>query len=302
MSTSASQRPVVFGEALFDRFPDGTRVLGGAPFNVAWHLQGFGYRPLFITAIGRDPDGRKLLDAMQGWGMETPGVQVVDDRPTGQVRVKLDNGQPSFDILPDQAYDHIDLDRALEALPDGRAGLLYHGTLAARHVHSGATLLGLRERLAAPVFLDVNLRAPWWRPDSLASMAGGVEWLKLNRDELAMLTPGQRTDAPLARRAQALCVAGHHRGLWLTCGEAGALFAQAQDTTWADAPPVEGLVDTVGAGDAFSAVAIAGLLEGWDEPLILRRAIAFAARICRQTGATSTDRTLYGSFPDFQIK
>ena len=53
MSDFTTQRPVIFGEVLFDRFPDGSVVLGGAPFNVAWHLQAFGRAPLFISTGGR---------------------------------------------------------------------------------------------------------------------------------------------------------------------------------------------------------------------------------------------------------
>ena len=35
----------LFGEVLIDQFPEGQRILGGAPFNVAWHLQAFGQKP-----------------------------------------------------------------------------------------------------------------------------------------------------------------------------------------------------------------------------------------------------------------
>ena len=67
-------RPIIFGEVLFDCFPDGSRVLGGAPFNVAWHLQAFGAEPLFVSRVGNDPMGRKIRDAMLQWGMDTSGL------------------------------------------------------------------------------------------------------------------------------------------------------------------------------------------------------------------------------------
>ena len=79
----------IFGEVLFDHFPDGRRVLGGAPFNVAWHLQAFGLRPLVITRVGADDDGAQVLQAMEAWGMDTTGVQVDEVNPTGSVRVEL---------------------------------------------------------------------------------------------------------------------------------------------------------------------------------------------------------------------
>ena len=52
-------RAIIFGEVLFDTFPDGTAVLGGAPFNVAWHLQGFGLGVGWMG--GREKRGLPLL-------------------------------------------------------------------------------------------------------------------------------------------------------------------------------------------------------------------------------------------------
>ena len=122
-------RPVVFGEVLFDTFPDGAAVLGGAPFNVAWHLQGFGLDPLFISRIGDDEPGTRVLDTMRAWGMDIRGLQVDDDHPTGKVQVSLDHGQPSFSILADQAYDFIELEAAVGAATRAAPALLYHGSL-----------------------------------------------------------------------------------------------------------------------------------------------------------------------------
>ena len=79
-------RPLVFGEVLFDRFPDGSELLGGAPFNVAWNLHGLGLRPLLIGAVGDDDLGRRVLAAMDSWGMGRSGVQVVAGRETGIVK------------------------------------------------------------------------------------------------------------------------------------------------------------------------------------------------------------------------
>ena len=65
----------VFGEVLFDHFPDGRRVLGGAPFNVAWHLQAFGKRPHLISRVGDDAEGQEIRTAMRDWGMSEAGLQ-----------------------------------------------------------------------------------------------------------------------------------------------------------------------------------------------------------------------------------
>ena len=63
MPVTGTGQPVVFGEVLFDIFPDGSRVLGGAPFNVAWHLQAFGCAPLFVSRIGEDENGEQVRAA-----------------------------------------------------------------------------------------------------------------------------------------------------------------------------------------------------------------------------------------------
>ncbi|MDK2873302.1 MAG: fructokinase [Desulfomicrobiaceae bacterium] len=145
-------RPILFGEALFDCFPDGKRILGGAPFNVAWHLTGLGNAPLFITRVGSDAPGMEVRRAMEDWGMDTRGVQVDPTLPTGSVRITFVHGEPQYDILAHQAYDAIDD----PLLPDTlRPAFLYHGSLAVRgagQTSSRATLQTLVQKLRAPSF------------------------------------------------------------------------------------------------------------------------------------------------------
>ena len=78
-----SSRICIFGEVLFDLFPDGRRVLGGAPFNVAWNLQAFGERPLLISRVGTDGNALSVLSAMQVWGMDASALQTGPGAATG---------------------------------------------------------------------------------------------------------------------------------------------------------------------------------------------------------------------------
>ncbi|RLJ20866.1 hypothetical protein DJ031_04880 [bacterium endosymbiont of Escarpia laminata] len=87
----SDKRLCVFGEVLFDHLPDGARVLGGAPFNVAWHLQAFGQSPCFISRVGRDAEGAKVKTAMTAWGMRIDTLQTDDHLPTGQVSVSIED-------------------------------------------------------------------------------------------------------------------------------------------------------------------------------------------------------------------
>jgi fructokinase len=286
-------RPLLVGEVLYDVFPGGRAVLGGAPFNVAWHLRGLGASPLLLSAVGGDPRGRAALAAMEGWGLDTDGVGVVPGYPTGEVEVRLEEGEPRFAILPDQAYDHLPAPDPEALRRRGPFALLYHGTLFARSPGNRQILDALPAALGLPVFLDLNLRDPWWSPGDAATLAGRARWVKLNAWEMDLLAPGTGGESPAARAARLREALGAE-ALFLTRGPGGALVASRSGVASAPAPPVR-VVDTVGAGDAFSAVAILGLLAGWAPAVTLDRAVAFAARVCEQPGATADNPGLYAA-------
>jgi fructokinase len=287
MPFDPTRAPVVFGEALFDCFPDGAEVLGGAPFNVAWHLAAFGAGPVFVSRIGEDALGARIEAAMQQQGMTRLGLQRDPQHPTGQVQVTLAGGEPSYDIVAGSAYDFIDA----EALPTRAAGgLLYHGTLALRNADSAAALERLRADTDA-VFLDVNLRPPWWSEAQAKALLDGARWVKLNEDELARLAPAG--DSPESRAAALMQRHGLER-VYGTLGAAGA-FALDADGTLDRVSPGSGVevVDAVGAGDGFAAVLILGLLRGWSVGDTLERAQGFASAIVGRRGATIDDPAFY---------
>jgi len=291
------KRPLVFGEVLYDCFPDGREILGGAPFNVAWHLQGLGLNPLLVTGVGRDALGDAILDTMRRWGMDTGAVQRDPQHATGQVRVSLRDGQPSYDIVADQAYDHIGQD-LLAGLRPNEFALIYHGSLALRAPTSSDTLDALIASSGLPVFLDLNLRAPWWQRAQLMPLLRRATWVKLNDEELCEVAglPASRAvhDVDgLVEVAQGLAEECALRWLIVTRGGQGAFVVHPGGVQQGAPIPVDGLVDTVGAGDAFSAVSINGILRGWELEQTLEQALRFAARVCMQRGATSEERTLY---------
>jgi fructokinase len=284
-------RPVIFGEVLFDSFPDGGDVLGGAPFNVAWNLRMLGADPLFVGAVGNDGLGPRVRAAMIGAGLDTSALQVVPDAPTGRVRVTLDAGEPSYDILADQAYDHVGI-AALQETITAQIPLLYHGSLALRSEPSRAACAWLAER-SQRRFVDVNLRPPWYRPDAVLELIRGADYVKLNGDELRDLAGG---DDEGARVARLMAEADIREAVILTAGAAGAaIHTRAATPFAAPAPPVANLRDPVGAGDAFASVVILGILSGWSWPRILEHALDFAARVCTLQGATSTDPAFYAA-------
>ena len=289
----ARTRPLLFGEVLFDHFPDGHCVLGGAPFNVAWHLQGFGEQPLFIGRVGEDDMGWRVRDAMAEWGMDPSGLQTDPVYPTGQVTIEVVNGEPCYAIPADQAYDFI----GIAELPDlEQAALIYHGSLALRQTASCAALDAMMSRVNIPVFFDVNLRSPWWREADIRQWLGRADWAKLNQEEWTRLSsPGQ----PLETVAGEFIETYTLQGLLLTRGEDGAEALTAGGGRYRVRPaPAGEIIDTVGAGDAFTAVFLLGQLRGWDLAQTLLRAQEFASAIVGVCGATVTDSAFYRHFID----
>lgn len=278
---------LIFGEVLFDVFPDGTRVLGGAPFNVAWNLHQLGEPACFVGGIGDDPEGAVIRRQMERAGMDTRGLYHHPDAPTGKVQVTLENGEPSYSIVPDQAYDAVPPTWA-DHLP-ATTPLLYHGTLALR-TGNRALLDGLSAR-SRQRFVDVNLRPPWYTRDDVLELIRGADVVKLNADETATLAP----DAREPERPGALLErAAIRSALILTYGSAGAAIHDAGgDVVRAPAPPVSRFRDAVGAGDAFASVAIIGSRNGWPWALTLERALQFAAAVCTLQGATTPDPDFY---------
>lgn len=281
-------RICIFGEVLFDHFAGGQKVLGGAPFNVAWNLQAFGLAPLTISRVGDDDDGSAIQRAMTAWNMDRTHLQVDAGLPTGQVLVEIRNGEPGYEIVHPSAWDAI---QAPVRLPQLK--LLYHGSLALRDEKSRQSLEQVRSHGPGAVFLDVNLRPPWWRREEVCEWVRRADWVKLNQNELEQLCSA----GPGANTAEGFLKEYGLQGLILTHGAAGAeLLTEAGDRFEARPQGICEVVDTVGAGDAFSSVMLLGLNLDWPLADCLERAQSFASAVVGQRGATVRDATFYQHF------
>jgi fructokinase len=288
MNDQTSTAPVIFGEVLYDRFPDGHAVLGGAPFNVAWHLQAFGLAPLFVSRIGNDEPGDSVAAAMTVWHMNTKALQRDSRHPTGVVDIVFEAGEPHYTIVENSAWDFIDAN-ALPELP--AYGLLYHGSLALRNAASRHAFDTLLADHAGDVFMDVNLRDPWWDRETVAERALAADWVKLNENELVLLGTG---NGDIEQRAHEFLQRHGLAGLIVTLGKEGALAVTANAET-ACARPAASLtvVDTVGAGDAFTSVLILGISRRWPLAKTMERAQSFASQIVSCRGAIVQDPAFY---------
>jgi fructokinase len=283
--------PLIFGEVLFDCFPDGREKLGGAPFNVAWNLQAFGISPMLVSRIGDDNLGRQIQEKMKSWDMIISCLQLDPFYPTGKVHIELTGGEPQFTILPDQAYDYI-------TPPAGdmphEPSFLYHGSLALRNDVSRTTLSFLKREYQCPVFVDVNLRSPWWNAEQVQGLVADATWLKLNEVELDFLFPGKEN---LEGRCRQLLERFNLEAVFVTLGKMGAAACN-RDNLFTSVKPQENIsiMDTVGAGDAFSSILLLGLMNDWALHITMQRAQEFASAVVGKSGAITLDKNFYLTF------
>ncbi len=295
MSKTNKNPIAVFGEVLIDQFPGGQRILGGAPFNVAWHLQALGQNPCFISRIGSDETGQLIQNAMNTWGMSTAALQIDPIHPTGTVAVSFEQGEPRYEVLTEQAYDFVNP----ETLNLTTAySIIYHGTLALRHPVSEQALKTLSAQTKGKIFIDVNLRDPWWQKEAVNEWLSTAYWVKLNHEEFTALSSVQSGfQNSLRETMQHFLIHYELEALVVTCGHLGAK-ALSQDGEFVEVFPSDQLsvVDTVGAGDAFSAVLLLGLQLGWSLSTTMARAQAFASASVTQLGATVQTLDFYQPF------
>ena len=287
-------RPTVacFGEILWDFLPRGA-FPGGAPFNVAYHLHQLGLRAHLISGVGQDLLGDDLLRRLRTWGLETDGVTRHLGLPTGYVRAALDaTGSATYEIAPEVAWDQIiPGEDSIRAVYGARA--LVFGSLAQRSPVNRAALSRLLAVLPADALrvLDVNLRAPHDDLGLVRELAGKATLLKLNAGEAARLNDDQPGYGREEGHARALAERCGGPMVCVTAGEHGAGLLADGAWHWTAARPTT-VRDTVGAGDAFTAGLLAGLLLHREAPpAALARACRLGEFVASQDGATPTYST-----------
>ncbi|MDX1352593.1 MAG: PfkB family carbohydrate kinase [Thiomicrorhabdus sp.] len=299
MNSVTKSQIIVFGEVLFDCFTQQQQqeqVLGGAPFNICWHLQALGDNPIFISRVGRDDLGTKIIQQAESWGIAINNIQVDDQNPTGLVEVTFTNNEPHYEIKKNSAYDFIEHSKIQL---DNVQGILYHGTLALRSDLAKNEFQKLVDSGDWQIFLDVNLRAPWWEKQSLIKWIRQAKWVKLNQDELRELGFKQ---ACLKEAIAAFKDEFANEQVIVTQGAKGVTVLTA-DGFFNEIPnKVDQFVDAVGAGDAFTAVYIHGLMKNWPITKTLTMAQALASKIIGIRGATAQHKTFYQSLVASELK
>ena len=290
---------MILGEVLGDVFPEQT-IIGGAPYNVARHCHALGLQVQLLSAVGEDALGARILREMQDWGLSTQGVQTIAGLPTGQVMVHFEPGGHRFEILDAQAYDALSLSAMRPVLQRSQADLAYIGSLVMRHAPMQQLIASWLQQLDCPVFCDINLRAPWYGRTSVLMALQAADVLKINHEELPIVCnlAGLAGSEDMEVAARQLVDAFKLSEVFVTCGAAGSFWLNNAGLVLH--APVAGLrrpfVDSVGAGDAYSAIVIRGLLAGAARSEMLAQAADFSAAICSERGAVPADKAFYRDF------
>lgn len=274
------------GEVLWDILPGG-KHLGGASANFAYHAQMLGAEAWLLSSVGNDSLGHEILSRLRAMHLPVDGVTVDPSAPTGTVSIELSlDGQPRFTIPENVAWDHIlATDFARDKV--AQADAICFGSLAQRHEISRNTIRALvnSTRLDALRIFDANLRQNFFSLETIESSLEMANILKINDEELRVLAKlfalrgnSEEQLAELARRFELRLVV-------LTRGARGSLFYSQGVYSTVQGLPAR-VVDTVGAGDSFTAMLTIGLLADWNLDRINRCANEVAAYVVSQPGAT----------------
>jgi len=273
------------GEILWDALPDGL-FLGGAPFNVASHLQALGQEVAFVSRVGDDRLGTEALRRMRARGLATDLMQIDDTLPTGFVQVELGGtGEPDYEILEPAAWDAITYTDTLDQHAE-RADALVFGSLAQRALTSRQTIQRLCQADLLRVF-DVNLRPPFIDREVIEHSLKSADVVKLNDDELRSLRDWFGLPDGVEAAVAELAEVFDAQGVCVTCGDEGAWLWWQGETRHHPGYAVE-VADAVGAGDSFLAALLTGFLSGRNGDVLLDHANRLGAFVASRPGALPT--------------
>jgi fructokinase len=269
---------LIFGEALIDEYP-GAHAEAGAPLHVAVHLAARGWEAHLVTRLGRDADGDRIQALLEQYGVAPALVERDDALPTGRVTIELtqDGRAHGFTIHRPAAWDAI---AGPPTIPSN--DVLYYGSLAGRDERSRATLSRLIGWSNAPLrVFDINLRPPDIVPEVLRMGLARATLLKLSTDELVEAAAALEIPADAAAYFDA---GPDLRRICVTRGPEGAEIIARTGERWSVCAKAVAVVDTVGAGDAFTAGLIDALAHGGGERAALETGRDNAADVLGRRG------------------
>ena len=296
---AGSHKPLVLGvgELLWDLLPSGKQP-GGAPANFAYHARELGADALVISRVGNDPLGREILDHLAGLGLRTDGISTDPVIPTGAVVVSLDQqDKPAYTIQEPSAWDFIEARQDI-LRQAAQAEAVCFGSLAQRHPDACAAITAVITATPSSALriFDVNLRQNYWSPELIRRSLKLANVLKLNDEELPLVAGALGVTGDESSALRQIADRFQLRAVALTKGAKGSVLL-AGDTMVSRGVSRQTVVDTVGAGDAFTAALAVGLLRGCSLAEIQKVATEVAGYVCSFPGATpALSKTLRHAF------
>ena len=271
-----------FGEVLWDTFAEGKKP-GGAPMNVAMHLIQQGIDAVMASRVGPDASGGELVSYLKTIGLYSDLIQYDKTLPTCIVTVDLDEqNQATYTIPQPVSWDNIQPEESLIDQAE-KADIIVFGSLASRNITTRETLIRILKSKALKVF-DVNIRAPHFEIENMKSLGGMADVIKMNAEELDMLAGTELSHFSEKEKILFLSDFLGCKTICITRGGEGAIIYM-NNQFFEHGGYAVNVVDTVGAGDAFLATFITGMLSSEDPNIILDNACAIGAFVAGSRGA-----------------
>jgi len=273
-----------FGEVLWDILPT-QRVPGGAPMNVAIHLQNLGVPSVMISKVGSDSLGEELKAFLDSRKCTTEWIQVDSKYPTGTVVANTANPKEvKYEIIEGVAWDYIDSTTAAESIVENAFALVY-GTLSCRNEHSRKTLLSLIAKTKGIKIFDVNFRSPYYSKELVSELIQTADVVKMNQDELEIINQWFGSASfSFEKKIDNLKSHFNLKKLLVTLGGDGAALADETGITYSKVYKVE-VKDTIGSGDSFLAGIIKNVLLKKSSKEMLAYACALGSIVATHHGA-----------------
>jgi fructokinase len=298
--TSPPKVVVGLGELLWDLLPSG-KQLGGAPANFSVMSARLGNHAVIASRLGDDALGREASKRLATLPADTNSIQRDAKHPTGSVSVTLTSGQPEYVIHEPVAWDFLEFTSEWKNLA-AEADAVCFGTLAQREPVSRKTIhafLAATRRECVRVF-DVNLRKPFYTRGVLEDSLSRATILKLNDAEMPEVLkllkldggesgagasdPGAPGPDELRKGARTLLGDFPLQLVCVTMGGSGSLLVTREIFDEHRGIPIQ-VVDTIGAGDAFTAALTSYYLQGAGLPMLNEAGNRWGSWVASQAGA-----------------
>ncbi len=281
------------GELLWDVLPE-SEQLGGAPINFAYHVSALGAEAVAISTIGNDRRGEKALKELQNKGVDTSYISVLEQFPTGYVTARVDGkGIAAYEFPDDVAWDHLVINPAAQQCA-AELNAICFGTLGQRSDPARLTIQRYLQSTTDTIVkvCDLNLRQNFYSRTTIETSLRLSTILKLNDDELTIVSSLFLFDGSEHEKLEALRKHFDLDLVILTRGSNGSILLTEDEISRHQGIDTK-IVDTIGAGDSFTAAVVTGLLLNKTLDEINEKANCLAAYVCSQSGAMPPVPNLY---------